>query len=61
MRERLLEVQADFFFLGETRDKVKFLLCRHVFSGMLGVTLVHEDVQVSARRICEVLWGMIWM
>ena len=47
-------MQADFFFLGETRDKVKFLLCRHVFSGMLGVTLVHEDVQVSARHIREV-------
>ena len=53
-RERLLEVQADFFFLGETRDKVKFLLFRHVFTGMLGVTLVHEDVQVTARHIREV-------
>ena len=54
VRERLLEVQADFFFLGETHDKAKFLLFRHVFSGMLGVTLVHEDVQVTARHIREV-------
>ena len=51
---RLLEAQADFFFLGETRDKVKFLLFRRVFSGMLGVTLVHEDAQVTARHIGEV-------
>ena len=43
MRERVLEIQVDFFFLGTH----KFVLFRQVMTGLLGVTAVSEDTRVT--------------
>ena len=42
LRERILEVQVDFSFLGLVESKFKMILLRQVFSGLLGVTAVSE-------------------
>lgn len=38
-RERVLEVQVDFFFLGTPPNSFKLILLRQVMSGLLGVTV----------------------
>ena len=55
LRERILEVQVDFFFLGLVESKFKMILLRQVFSGLLGVTAVSENVQVTGS-ICVKFW-----
>ena len=52
LRERILEVQVDFFFLGLVESKFKMILLRQVFSGLLGVTAVSENVQVTGQPFC---------
>ena len=55
MRERILEVQVDFFFLGLVESKFKMILLRQVFSGLLGVTAVSENVQVTGQHLRQIL------
>ena len=43
MRERVLEIQVDFFFFLGTH---KLVLFRQVMTGLLGVTAVSEDIRV---------------
>ena len=54
-RERILEIQADFFFLGRVSDKYKFILLRQVLSGLLGTTAVGPNVNVTAQQIRQIL------
>ena len=54
-RERILEIQADFFFLGRVSDKYKFILLRQVLSGLLGMTAVGPNVNVTAQQIRQIL------
>ena len=54
-RERILEIQADFFFLGRVSNKYKFLLFRQVLSGLLGTTAVGPNVNVTAQQIRQIL------
>ena len=51
MRERALEIQADFFFLGTH----KLVLFRQVMTGLLGVTAVSEDTRVTGSHIRQIL------
>ena len=55
LRERILEVQVDFFFLGLVESKFKMILLRKVFSGLLGVTAVSENVQVTGQHLRQIL------
>ena len=55
LRERILEVQVDFFFLGLVESKFKMILLRQVFSGLLGVTAVSENVQVTGQHLRQIL------
>ena len=54
-RERILEIQADFFFLGRVSNEYKFLLFRQVLSGLLGTTAVRPNVNVTAQQIRQIL------
>ena len=54
-RERILEIQADFFFLGRVSDKYRFILLRQVLSGLLGTTAVGPNVNVTAQQIRQIL------
>ena len=51
MRERVLEIQVDFFFLGTH----KLVLFRQVMTGLLGVTPVSEDIRVTGSHIRQIL------
>ena len=51
MRERVLEIQVDFFFLGTH----KLVLFRQVMTGLLGVTAVSEDIRVTGSHIRQIL------
>ena len=51
MRERILEVQEDFFFLGLVENKFKMIVFRQVFSGLLGVTAVSKNFQVTGQHV----------
>ena len=55
LRERILEVQVDFFLLGLVESKFKMILLRQVFSGLLGVTAVSENVQVTGQHLRQIL------
>ena len=55
MRERILEVQVDFFFLGLVETKFKMIVFRQVFSGLLGVTAVSENFQVTGQHVRQIL------
>ena len=54
-RERILEIQADFFYLGRVSNKYKFLLLRQVLSGLLGTTAVGPNVNITAQQIRQIL------
>ena len=51
MRERVLEIQVDFFFLGTH----KLVLFRQVMTGLLGVAAVSEDIRVTGSHIRQIL------
>ena len=55
LRERLLEVQVDFLFLGTVGSQYKFLLFRHCFSGLLGVCAVSENVDTTGQHVRQIL------
>ena len=44
-----------FFFLGLVESKFKMILLRQVFSGLLGVTAVSENVQVTGQHLRQIL------
>ena len=54
-RERILEIQVDFFFLGTVSSKHKFIVMRQVLTGLLGVTAVTPNLQVTAQHIRQIL------
>ena len=55
VKERSMEVQADFLFLGLEESKFKFIVLRHSFSGLLGVSAVHENIMVTAQNLKQIL------
>ena len=55
LKERLLEVQVDFMFLGTVGSQYKFLLFRHCFSGLLGVCAVSESLDTTGQHVCQIL------
>ena len=54
-RERILEIQVDFFFLGSVSSKHKFIVMRQVLTGLLGATAVTPNLQVTAQHIRQIL------
>ena len=54
-RERILEIQVDFFFLGTVSSKHKFIVMRQVLTGLLGATAVTPNLQVTAQHIRQIL------
>ena len=54
-RERTLEIQVDFFFLGTVSSKHKFIVMRQVLTGLLGATAVTPNLQVTAQHIRQIL------
>ena len=55
LKERLLEVQVDFMFLGTVGSQYKFLLFRHCFSGLLGVCAVSESLDTTGQHVRQIL------
>ena len=55
IRDRVLEIQVDFFFLGIVESKFKMIVFRQVFSGLLGVTAVSENFQVTGQHVRQIL------
>ena len=54
-RERILDIQVDFFFLGTVSSKHKFIVMRQVLTGLLGATAVTPNLQVTAQHIRQIL------
>ena len=54
-RERILEIEVDFFFLGTVSSKHKFIVMRQVLTGLLGATAVTPNLQVTAQHIRQIL------
>ena len=50
-----MEVQADFLFLGLEESKFKVIVLRQSFSGLLGVSAVHENIMVTAQNLKQIL------
>ena len=55
LKERLLEVQVDFMYLGSVGVQYKFLLFRHCFSGLLGVAAVSENVDTTGQHVRQIM------
>ena len=54
-RERILEIQVDFFFLATPSSKHNFIVMRQVLTGLLGATAVTPNLQATAQHIRQIL------
>ena len=61
LKERLLELQVDFMFLGTVGSQYKFLLFRYCFSGLLGVCAASESLDTTGQHVRQIrVWTVVW-